>query len=126
MVSSSDCGWWSVDSESLLQSVCSSHKILKAERFEQVVDGIYFESFHRIFGIGCGKDNERRCLERLYKVHAVEVGHVDVAEDSVNGFLIQKVTGLNGTLTLACQFKEGHLADVGHKLAKCQRFVVDG
>ena len=94
------------------QTVCRPHEVLQAERFEQVVDGIDTEAFDGVFRVGGGEDDERRYGERLDEVHAVEVGHVDVAEDGINRLTVQHVDGFDGTLTLCYQLQERHFPDI--------------
>ena len=110
----------------LLHPIGGAQEILHTEGLEQIVDGIDAEALDGILGVGRGEDNERRHGERLNKIHAVEVGHVDVAEDGVDDLLVEDVAGLKGTLTLCHEFQERHFLDIGGELLQGQGLVVDG
>jgi len=101
-------------------------EIVESEGFQEIIYGIDPESLHGIFAIGCGEDDERRCLQRLDEIHAVEIGHIDVAEDGINGFFCQKLPCFQGTLALGSEFEERNPLDIGHELPQGKRLVVDG
>ena len=63
-------------------------EVLQPKGLEQVVDSIDTKAFYGIFRIGRRKDDEWRYGERLHKIHAVEVGHVDVTEDGIHGVIL--------------------------------------
>ena len=110
----------------LFYPVRRPHKVLQAEGLQQVVNGIDLEALDSIFGVGGGKYDEGRGSQRLDELHAIEVGHVDVAENDVDGLTVEHVDGLEGTLALGCQLKEWHLINIGDELLQGQRLVVDG
>ena len=91
-------------------------ELLQSEGFQQVVNGIDAEALDGILRIGCGKDDQWRDGQRLDEVHAVQVGHVDVAEDGIHRVLFQELSCLQCTLALGSQFQEGYFAYVGYYL----------
>ena len=109
----------------LFQSVGSALKVLQSEWFEQIVDRVHLEALDGVLRIGGCKHDEWGHGERLHEVHAVEVGHVDIAEDGVHGFLFQPFPCIECTLTLASQFQERHLTDIGNDLLQSQWLIVD-
>ena len=112
--------------DAFAQALGGTLEVLQPEGLEQVVDGGHLEALDGVLGIGGGEDYQRCKGERLDKVHAVEVGHVDVAENGVDGVVLQEVARLDGTLALCRQLEVGHLADVGGQLSERQRLVVNG
>ena len=102
--------------QTLSDAVGCPLEVLESEGFEEVIDGIDLETLDSIFGVGSGEDDEGRYGERLDEVHAVEVGHVDVAEDGIDGVVLQVLTGFQCALALGSKFEERHLTDVGDEL----------
>ena len=88
----------------------------EAEGLQEIIDGIDTEALDGVFGVGGGEDDEGRGSERLDEVHAVEVGHVDVAEDGIDGVVFEEGTGLHRTLALGSEFEERYLTDIGNEL----------
>ena len=107
----------------------SSLKLVKAVGLQQVAHSIGLVALDGIFGIGSREDHNGATgvvlLDRFGKVYAVEVGHVDVEEDSLNLLLLNHLFGFGGTAELAHEFKVGYLLDVGHQFPECQRFIVN-
>ena len=101
-------------------------EILQAKGLEKIVDGIHAIALNGIFGIGRGEDDEWRCYQLPHKVHTVEVGHVDVAEDGIDYFLLHDFLCFEGTHAFTTKLKERHFPDVGGQLLQCQWLVVDG
>ena len=110
----------------VLQAQGGTLEVLHAEGLQQIVYRVHLESLDGIFGIGCGEDDERGHGERLHKVHTVQVGHVDVAEDGIYRVLFQKLFCLDGALALCRQLQKGYFAYVGCNLLKSQRLIVYG
>ena len=63
---------------------CRAAEISEAERFEQVVDRIEFESLEGVFRLSRREDNHRAADERTYELHTAQVGHVDIHENQVD------------------------------------------
>ena len=110
----------------IFQTVGGAAELIEAEGLEQVVDGIDLEALDSILGVGGREDDERRYRKRLHEIHAVEVGHVDVAEDGIDGLTVEDVLGLEGTLALGDELQKRNLADVCDELLQSQGLVVDG
>ena len=76
--------------QSLLDAVGSPHEVLQAEGLQQVIDSIDLETLDGIFGIGSSEDHQWWGRKGLDEVHAVEVGHVDVAENDIHRVVLQE------------------------------------
>lgn len=83
----------------------STPRIIETKRLEQVVDSLHLVAIHRIFGISSGKNDKVSRRERLNEIHTIEVGHVDVTEDSIHILTIKEVARFYGTLELPDEFK---------------------
>ena len=112
--------------QSFLEAIGCTTEIIEAEGLEQIVDGIHLEALNGILGVSCGEDDEGRGCKRLDEVHAVKVGHVDVAEDGIHRFAIQELFGLEGTLALAYELEKRNFLYVTDELLERQGLVVDG
>ena len=64
-------------------------------------------------------------LQRLGKVHTVQVGHVDVEKHGVNFLLIDHFLCLDGALALGHELQIWDFLDVCHQLFQGQRFIID-
>lgn len=71
-------------------------EIGEAERFEQVVDRIEFESLDGVFRICRREDNHRAADERPYELYAAQIGHVDIHENQVDRISGQILLGFDG------------------------------
>ena len=99
-----------------MKAVCRPLEVLQAEGLQQIVDSVDTEALDGVFRVGGGEDDEGRTSERLDEVHTVEVGHVDVAEDGVDGVMFEEFASLHSTLALGSEFEERHLTDIGNEL----------
>ena len=109
----------------LPQTICCPLKILQSEGFQYIVDGIDAEALYGILGIGCGEDYKWRYGKRLYEVHAVEVGHIDVAEDGIYRIVFQKRPRLQSALALGRELKERHFTNIGNELLQSQWLIIN-
>ena len=75
---------------------CRAAEISEAERFEQVVDRIEFESLDGVFRICRREDNHRAADERPYELYAAQIGHVDIHENQVDRISGQILLGFDG------------------------------
>lgn len=105
------------------QLLGSTPKFVKAKGFEQIVDGIDLVAFDSILRIRCGKDRQGRTSQTFDEVHAIEVGHVDVAEDGIDDLPLQHLPCLYSAGAGRHETEVGDFADEGDELAKCQRLV---
>ncbi len=64
--------------------------------------------------------------KRLDEIHAVEVRHVDVAEDGVYGIVLQIGACLECALELGYELQIWDVVDVGGQLSESQWLVING
>lgn len=111
--------------DSFLQFVGGPSELIETERLEQVVYGIYLITFYRIFGVGCGKDDEWWGCQTSDEVHAVEVWHVNVAENGVYRVAVEKAPGFYGALARGYKMEKGYFTDIDSQLLQGQWLVID-
>ena len=118
--------------DGILQLVLAAHlfgrlaELVHGEGLEQIVHGVGAEAFDGIFAVGRGEHHEGRREEGTHEVEAVEVGHVDVDEDGIDGLVLEHTTGFHGACGGADELEIGNLLDAGGELLECQGLVVDG
>ena len=95
------------------------------ERFEQIVDGVDLVAVDGIVAVGRREDNQRRHVETLDEVHAVDVGHIDVDEQRVDGLAVHNLLCFRSTLALAGKLKKFHFLYVCRQLPQGQWLIVD-
>src|SRR6185312_15046707 len=65
-------------------AVHGGFEALHAERLQEVVDGLAFEGFQRIFATGSDEDDEWASCQSGHHFEAIHFGHLDVEQKDVN------------------------------------------
>lgn len=92
---------------------------------EEVVDGTDAVAFDGILLVSGGEHYGGCVGEAFDEVHAVEVGHVDVSEDEVDGVGGEEIEGVEGVVAGGCEGEEGSFVDVAPEFFEGYRFVVN-
>ena len=108
----------------LLHLVGSLLEVGKRERFKQIIDRIDLVSVNGIIAVSRRENHYRRHVKAFHEVHSVDIRHVNVDEQRINGLLVHDSLCLGGTLTLATQFQKIHLIYICSQLAQCQRLII--
>ena len=100
----------------------------QAERLEQIIQRIEFETLDGILRVGGGEDDHRSLLarERTDELRAHKVGHIDIDKYQINPLVLQELLCLDGVAELGNVLQKRHLRDVGPNLTESQRLIVNG
>ena len=118
--------------QALTYTLQRTAEVGEAEGLQQIIDSGDLETLDGILGIGGGEYDEGRAElggvlgELTHEVHAVEVGHIDVAEEDIDGFGSQDILSLHSAAALGNELEVGDTLDIGYNLAQGQGFIING
>lgn len=96
-----------------------------ADGLGEVVERVDAVAIDGILAEGGGEDDARGLGQHLAELQSVEVGHLDVKENEVDGVVGKSFEGVHGVVILALEFHEGDFIDVAGQQFHGQGFVVD-
>src|SRR5215813_13665918 len=108
-----------------LQLAQSAVELGTLNRFEQVVNGIYFKSLQGKLLIRCGKDDQRLRAKLAQNIKAAHFRHLDIEKDYIRTDLLNGCHRLNRIGARACDLNPAGCAEHTRKPLEGERLVVN-
>ena len=100
-------------------------EVLKAKRFQQIIQCIYFEAFDGILRISCCEDNQRLFRQGTHKVHPIQVGHIDINKHQINLLCGKNTHSIESVLAGSYKIQKRYTGDISRQLGKSQRLIIN-